>query len=363
MSELMNQLQAALRSRHYSRRTEQAYCLWVRRFIRFHGLRHPCTMGGPEINAFVTHLAVAERVNASTQTQALSALLFLYRRVLGRDVDDFGELVRARHSRRLPVVLTRDEVKAILAQLEVDRLLAASLVYGSGLKLMECLRLRAQDIEFTRGEIIVRDGKGGKDRVTMLPRAVRPALHEQLTVARAIHRQDLADGWGRVELPEALERKYPALRPSGAGSGSSPSSAAGPTAAPAIRVATTCTPPSSSAPSRTPSSAPASPSTPPATLSATPLPLTCSRPATTSAPSRSSSATGTWARPWSTPTYSDAARAACAAHSTDCDESPIADATRKGIFYGGKGEWPAIRVRRRRPDFWQALVGVHHLQR
>lgn len=209
MSELINQLQAALRSRHYSRRTEQAYCLWVRRFIRFHGLRHPAEMSGPEVNAFVTHLAVAERVSASTQTQALSALLFFYRRVLGHDVDDLGELIRARHSRRLPVVLTRDEVKAILAQLDVDRLLAASLMYGSGLRLMECLRLRAQDIELTRGEIIVRDGKGGKDRVTMLPRAVRPALREQLTVARTIHRQDLADGWGRVELPAALARKYP----------------------------------------------------------------------------------------------------------------------------------------------------------
>jgi integron integrase len=209
MSELMNQLQAALRSRHYSRRTEQAYCLWVRRFIRFHGLRHPAEMSGPEINAFVTHLAVAERVSASTQTQALSALLFFYRRVLGRDVDDLGELIRARHARRLPVVLTRDEVKAILAQLEVDRRLAASLMYGSGLRLMECLRLRTQDIELTRGEITVRDGKGGKDRVTMLPQAVRPALHEQLAVACAIHRQDLADGWGRVELPAALVRKYP----------------------------------------------------------------------------------------------------------------------------------------------------------
>ena len=209
MSELIDELGSSLRARHYSRRTEESYCLWVRRFIHFHHLRHPADMAEPEINAFLSHLAVDEHVSASTQTQALSALLFLYRHVLGREVGQLGELVRARASRRLPVVLTRDEVKAVLAGLEGDRRLIASLLYGSGLRLMECLRLRVLDVEFSDGQIVVRDGKGGKDRVTMLPNAVAPALRQQLRVARAVHRCDLADGWGRVELPGALARKYP----------------------------------------------------------------------------------------------------------------------------------------------------------
>ena len=168
MSQLLDQLRTALRARHYSRRTEQAYCLWVERYVRFHGVRHPAEMGEPEINAFVTHLAVQERVSASTQTQALSALLFLYRHVLGRKVGELGDLVRASKPRRLPVVLTRSEVKALLAELGGDRWLMASLMYGSGLRLMECLRLRVLDLEPQRAEILVRDGKGGKDRVTML---------------------------------------------------------------------------------------------------------------------------------------------------------------------------------------------------
>lgn len=209
MSELMSQLRAALRSRHYSRRTEQAYCLWVRRFIRFHGVRHPADMAEPEINAFLTHLATVEHVSASTQTQALSALLFLYRHVIGREVGELTGLVRARTSRRLPVVLTRDEVRAVLGALDGDKWLMASLMYGSGLRLMECLRLRVLDLEFTRGEIVVRDGKGGKDRVTMLPRSLTPALESHLIVARAVHQRDLTAGWGRIALPDALARKYP----------------------------------------------------------------------------------------------------------------------------------------------------------
>ena len=209
MSELITQMSAALRSRHYSRRTEQAYCLWVRRFIRFHGIRHPADMAEPEINAFLTHLAVDEHVSASTQTQALSALLFLYRHVIGREVGELTDLVRARKSRRLPVVLTRDEVKAVLSQLDGGTWLMASLMYGSGLRLMECLRLRVLDVELTRGEIVVRDGKGGKDRVTMLPNSLTQALGAQLRSTRAVHERDLADGWGRVALPDALARKYP----------------------------------------------------------------------------------------------------------------------------------------------------------
>jgi len=205
----MSQMSAALRARHYSRRTEQAYCLWVRRFIRFHGVPHPADMAEPEINAFLTHLAVDEQVSASTQTQALCALLFLYRHVLGREVGQIGDLVRARTPRRLPVVLTQEEVKAVLDALQGDHRLKASLMYGAGLRLMECLRLRVLDLEFARREIVVRDGKGGKDRVTMLPRTLTPALETHLTAARAVHQGDLADGWGRVELPDALARKYP----------------------------------------------------------------------------------------------------------------------------------------------------------
>jgi len=209
VSELMSQLRAALRSRHYSRRTEQAYSLWVRRFIRFHGVRHPADMAEPEINAFLTHLATVEHVSASTQTQALSALLSLYRHVIGREVGELTGLVRARTSRRLRVVLTRDEVRAVLGALDGDKWLMASLMYGSGLRLMECLRLRVLDLEFTRGEIVVRDGKGGKDRVTMLPRSLTPALEWHLIVAQAVHQRDLTAGWGRIALPDALARKYP----------------------------------------------------------------------------------------------------------------------------------------------------------
>jgi integron integrase len=205
----LDQLRTALRARHYSRRTEEAYSLWVRRYVRFHGLRHPSEMNEPEINAFLTHLAVEEHVSAATQTQALSALLFLYRHVLGRKMGELGDLVRANQPRRLPVVLTRSEVKSLLAELGGDKWLMASLMYGSGLRLMECLRLRVLDLEPQRAEILVRDGKGGKDRVTMLPRSLTPALQAQLTRARALHQRDLDEGWGQAPLPGALARKYP----------------------------------------------------------------------------------------------------------------------------------------------------------
>jgi integron integrase len=208
VSELIDEMRAALRSRHYSRRTEQAYCRWARRFIYFHGKRHPATLAEPEINAFLTHLAVTAKVSASTQTQALSALLFLYRHVLGQPVGELGELIRANESKRLPVVLTREEVRAVLAQLDGDKRLMASLMYGGGLRLMECLRLRVQDLDFSRNEITVRDGKGGKDRMTVLPEALKPALYDQLRRAKVLHDADLAEGWGRVPLPDALDRKY-----------------------------------------------------------------------------------------------------------------------------------------------------------
>jgi integron integrase len=209
VSKLLDEMRASLRARHYSHRTEEAYCLWVRRYVRFHGLRHPAEMGDEEINAFLTHLAVTEHVSASTQTQALSALLFLYRHVLGRPVGDDLELVRSNRPRRLPVVLTREEVRRLLGVVEGEPRLVAALLYGSGLRLMECLRLRVCDLEPRRGELLVRSGKGDRDRVTMLPRSLESALARQLERGRALHERDLADGWGRVELPGSLDRKYP----------------------------------------------------------------------------------------------------------------------------------------------------------
>ena len=166
-------------------------------------------MGEPEINAFLTHLAVKEKVSASTQNQALSSLLFLYRHVLGREVGDLGDVIRARKPSRLPVVMTREEVKAVLANLSGDKWLMASLMYGAGLRLMECLRLRVQDLDFSRNEILVRDGKGAKDRITMLPKSLKMPLQEHLKQVKTIHERDLTEGWGRVLLPGALDRKYP----------------------------------------------------------------------------------------------------------------------------------------------------------
>jgi integron integrase len=206
---LLDRLRDALRSRHYSRRTEQCYCHWVKRFIFFHHARHPAQMAEPEINAFLTHLAIKEKVSASTQNQALSALLFLYRNVLDHEIGDLGEVIRARKPRHLPVVMTREEVKAVLGCLDGDKWLMAALMYGAGLRLMECLRLRVQDIDFERHEIMVRDGKGAKDRRTMLPASLKNPLQDQLRKVKAIHEQDLADGWGRVQMPDALDRKYP----------------------------------------------------------------------------------------------------------------------------------------------------------
>jgi integron integrase len=209
MPRLMSQLRAAIRARHYSGRTEEAYCLWVRRYIHFHGLRHPAELADPEINAFLTHLAVDEKLSASTQTQALCAILFLYRHVLGRQPGDLDGIVRARKQARVPVVLTQPEVDAVLSHLDGQTRLAASLLYGSGLRLMECLRLRVLDVDLGRHELTVRDGKGGRDRVTMLPRSLVAGVREQLRRAQLLHARDLADGWGRVELPDALARKYP----------------------------------------------------------------------------------------------------------------------------------------------------------
>ncbi len=206
---LLDQLRDALRSRHYSRRTVGAYAMWVKRFCVYHHIRHPSEMAEPEINAFLTHLAVKEKVSSSTQNQALSALLFLYRHVLGREVGELGQIVRARRSKRLPVVLTRTEVRVLLDGLRGDKRLMAGLMYGAGLRLLECLRLRIQDVDFMSNQVIVRDGKGLNDRVTMLPEKMKAPLLEHLDRVRRIHERDLAEGFGRVSLPYALERKYP----------------------------------------------------------------------------------------------------------------------------------------------------------
>ncbi|WP_347242856.1 integron integrase [Thermogutta sp.] len=206
---LLDRVRQAIRARHDSHRTEQAYIHWIKRFIVFHKVRHPAEMGEPEISAYLTPLALKEQVRASTQNQALAALLFLYRHVLGCEVGDLGQVIRARRSKRLPVVLNRDEVKAVLSHLQGDKWLMASLMYGAGLRLMECLRLRVEDIDFAGNEITVRDGKGQKDRVTMLPQSLKAALQDHLRKLKAIHEKDLRDGWGRVQMPDALDRKYP----------------------------------------------------------------------------------------------------------------------------------------------------------
>ncbi|MDR7482245.1 MAG: integron integrase, partial [Armatimonadota bacterium] len=206
---LLDRVRDALRAHHYSRRTEEAYIAWIRRYVLFHGKRHPAAMGAAEITQFLTSLAVQRRVAASTQNQALSALLFLYREVLGQDVPWLDGLVHAKRSRRLPVVLTRDEVRALLGHLQGVPRLMALLLYGAGLRLLECARLRVKDIDFSRNQIVVRAGKGDKDRVTVLPAAVKADLAQHLERVRRQHERDLTRGAGWVELPGALMRKYP----------------------------------------------------------------------------------------------------------------------------------------------------------
>ena len=205
---LIQRYREELQTRHYARRTVKTYEQWLRRFLRFHGMRHPREMGSTEVNAFLSHLAVNEQVSASTQNQALAALLFLYRNLLERELELDG-VVRARTRQRLPVVLSEAEVRAVRQQLEGEPALVVGLLYGSGLRLMEALRLRVKDLDIERRELTVRDGKGGKDRLTLLPESLVPALQEHLLQVRSIHRNDLNAGWGRVLMPYALERKYP----------------------------------------------------------------------------------------------------------------------------------------------------------
>lgn len=206
---LLNRLRDAIRRRHYSRRTEEAYIHWTKRFIYFSGKRHPSQLGEPEVTAFLNHLATERNVAASTQNQALSALLFLYKKALGEELDWLDGLVRARRPQRIPVVLTRGETERLLAALDGTPWLMASLLYGTGMRLMECLRLRVKDVDFGYRQVLVRDGKGEKDRVTMLPERLVTPLQNHLEKVRQLHQLDLHEGYGEVHLPYALARKYP----------------------------------------------------------------------------------------------------------------------------------------------------------
>jgi integron integrase len=199
----------AIRTRHYSLRTEEAYVHWIKRFIFFHGKRHPLEMGEREIAQFLTALAVERHVSAATQNQALNALVFLYRQVLQLEVGWIDNVVRAKQPQRLPVVLQKHEVKALLEALEGVHWIMGHLLYGAGLRLMECLRLRVKDIDCSANHLVVREGKGNKDRLTILPLAVEAALVAHLARVRELHQHGLAQGFGSVYLPDALHRKYP----------------------------------------------------------------------------------------------------------------------------------------------------------
>jgi integron integrase len=209
MPKLLEEVRDLIRTRHYSYRTEEAYLYWIRQYILFHGKRHPAEMGPAEVSQFLTHLAVKREVAASTQNQALAALLFLYRNVLKQDLPWLENVIRAKRPAHIPLVLTRAEVKRLLSQLAQQNWLPASLLYGAGLRVRECLSLRVKDLDFGYQQIAVRDAKGNKDRLTMLPTSAAEALKTQLATVKTLHLRDLADGFGRVQLPFALARKYP----------------------------------------------------------------------------------------------------------------------------------------------------------
>ena len=206
---LLDRVRDAIRARHYSRRTEKAYVAWIRRYILFHDTRHPSEMGAAEVTRFLSSLAVHGNVAASTQNQALSALLFLYREVLQQDLPWLDDVIRAKRPARRPVVLTRDEVRTVICQLSGTARLMTILLYGAGLRLLECARLRVKDVDFGRRQLVIRGGKSGKDRVTPLPMAAVPELMRHLERVQAQHDRDLRRGAGWVELPWALGRKYP----------------------------------------------------------------------------------------------------------------------------------------------------------
>jgi len=204
---LLDQVRQTIRTRHYSPRTEEAYVGWIKRFIFFHNKRHPTEMTEAEIGRFLSSLATESNVSSSTQNQALNALLFLYKEVLDKKIGLIQGIVRAKRSRRLPVVLTKEEVKRVLSCLTGTPWLMAMLLYGAGLRLMECCRLRVKDIDFSGNQIVVRAGKGDKDRYTMLPGAVKEPLQRHLQTVKRQHEEDLRRGLGRVALPNALDRK------------------------------------------------------------------------------------------------------------------------------------------------------------
>ncbi len=206
---LLDQVRDVLRTKHYSVRTEESYVDWITRYVRFHQLRHPRDLGLAEIEAFLSHLAVDGQVAAATQNQARSAILFLYRAVLAMPIDGPRDVVQAKTPQRLPTVLTKAEVQAVLRELSEPYRLMAQLLYGSGLRLMECVRLRVKDLDFSRHELTVRDGKGMHDRMTMLPESLTTSFQTQLQIAKRWHDSDLDRGYGAVYLPFALERKYP----------------------------------------------------------------------------------------------------------------------------------------------------------
>jgi len=206
---LLQLVSDTIRTKHYSYRTEQTYIEWIKRYILYHGKRHPKEMGAEEIQAFITHLAVQKNVSASTQNQALSAILFLYRYVLNKPIELPAGLLRAEKSKTLPVVLTQNEALAVLGKMSGVPQLMAKILYGSGLRLMECVRLRVKDVDFGNRQIMIRDGKGEDDRVTVLPDALRAPLERQVQNVQRLHQTDLGDGFGEVHLPYALARKYP----------------------------------------------------------------------------------------------------------------------------------------------------------
>jgi len=207
---LMDQVRQVLRYHHYALNTERRYCEWILRYIKFHGGKtHPTQMGKTEIEAFLSHMATHDHVSASTQRHALNAIIFLYRHVLDKPVEDQLDPVRAKKYRRPPVVMTQSEVQRVLANMQGTHLLMAKIMYGGGLRLMECIRLRAQDFDFERSLVYVRDGKGGKDRTTILPKSLQPDLKHHLERVRELHDQDLAKGHGSVFMPGALGKKYP----------------------------------------------------------------------------------------------------------------------------------------------------------
>ncbi|MBK5187638.1 MAG: integron integrase [Gemmatimonadaceae bacterium] len=206
---LLARVRGHMRARQLSPRTERSYVGWIIRYVRYHGMRHPAELGEAEIVAYVTHLAAEQGVSRSTQMQALSALQLLYREVLGISIGDLRRVLRSTSPTRLPAVLSRAEVRAVLSQMRGTSKLIALLLYGAGLRLMECLTLRVKDLDFTRGEIRLRRGKGGKDRVTMLPKVARAELEQHLVRVRALHKRDVEEGGGRVAMPAAFDRKAP----------------------------------------------------------------------------------------------------------------------------------------------------------